>query len=120
MDNVWNNTSDSLNRKIVDQSPQFVVKKRKDLCCIFCETSCGRVATSMNERGEKAQVFSLSKRFPRKDTALSSSGKESNNSVTVHCGNEMHADLNAAINIRNNCITRVQQSGKAAGNQPYG
>ena len=73
----------------------------------------------MNERGEKAQVFSLSKRFPRKDTALSSSGKESNNSVTVHCDNEMHADLNVAINIRNNCINRVRQSGKAAGNQPY-
>ena len=52
--------------------------------------------------------------------ALSTSGKESNNSVTVHCGNEMHADVNAAINIRNNCITRVRQSGKAAGNQPYG
>ena len=106
-------------KKTVDHAPQFVVKKRKDLCCIFCETSCGRVATSMNERGEKAQVFSLSKRFPRKDTALSSSGKESNNSVTVHCGNEIHADLNVAINIRDNCITRVRQSGKAAGNQPY-
>lgn len=74
----------------------------------------------MNERGEKAQVFSLSKRFPRKDTALSSSGKENNNSVTVHCGNEMHADLNVAINIRDNCINRVRKSGKAAGNQPYG
>ena len=74
----------------------------------------------MNERGEKTQVFSLSKRFSRKDTALSSSGKESNNSVTVHCGNEIHADLNVAINIRDNCITRVRQSGQAAGNQPYG
>ena len=52
--------------------------------------------------------------------ALSTSGKESNNSVTVHCGNEMHADVNAAINIRDNCITRVRQSGQAAGNQPYG
>ena len=73
----------------------------------------------MNERGEKTQVFSLSKRFSRKDTALSSSGKESNNSVTVHCGNEIHADLNVAINIRDNCINRVRKSGKAAGNQPY-
>ena len=32
----------------------------------------------------------------------------------------MHADVNAAINIRDNCITRVRQSGQAAGNQPYG
>ena len=60
------------------------------------------------------------KGFSRKDTALSTSGKESNNSVTVHCGNEMHADVNAAINIRDNCINRVRQSGKTAGNQPYG
>ena len=32
----------------------------------------------------------------------------------------MHADVNAAINIRDNYITRVQQSGQAAVNQPYG
>ena len=75
----------------------------------------------MNERGGKDQAFSTFKKgFSRKDTALSTSGKESNNSVTVHCGNEMHANVNAAINIRNNCITRVRQSGKAAGKQPYG
>ena len=60
------------------------------------------------------------KGFSRKDTALSTSGKESNNSVTVHCGNEIHADLNVAINIRDNCINQVRQSGKTAGNQPYG
>ena len=118
-DTVWKNTSNSLNRKIVDHAPQFVGKKRKDLCSIFCETNCGHVVTSMNERGGKAQVFSLSKRFPRKDMALSTSGNGSNYSVTVHCGKEMHADVNAAINIRNNCITRVRKSGKAAGNQPY-
>ena len=53
-DNVWKNHSNSLNRKIVDHVPQFVEKKRKDLCCIFCETSCGHEATSMNERGGKA------------------------------------------------------------------
>ena len=35
-----------------------------------------------------------------------------------HCGNEMHADVNAAINIRDNYITRVLQSGQAA--VPYG
>lgn len=74
----------------------------------------------MNKRGGKAQVFSLSKRFPRKDTALSTSGNESNYSFTVHRDNEMHADVNATINIRDNCITRVKQSGQAAGNQPYG
>ena len=30
----------------------------------------------------------------------------------------MHADVNAAINIRDNYITRIQQSGQAAVNQP--
>ena len=69
---------------------------------------------------EKLRFFHFQKGFSRKDTALSTSGKESNNSVTVHCGNEIHADVNAAINIRDNCITRVRQSGQAAGNQPYG
>ena len=37
-----------------------------------------------------------------------------------HCGSRMHADTNAAINIRDNYITRVMQSGQAAVNQPYG
>ena len=37
-----------------------------------------------------------------------------------HCGSRMHADTNAAINIRDNYITRVIQSGQAAVNQPYG
>ena len=37
-----------------------------------------------------------------------------------HCGSRMHADTNAAINIRDNYITRVQKSGQAAVNQPYG
>ena len=32
----------------------------------------------------------------------------------------MHADVNAAINIRDNYITQVPQSGQAAVNQPYG
>ncbi len=32
----------------------------------------------------------------------------------------MHADTNAAINIRDNYITRIMQSGQAAVNQPYG
>ena len=68
---------------------------------------------------EKPRSFHFQKDFSRKDTALSTSGKESNNSVTVHCGNEIHADLNVAINIRDNCINRVRKSGKAAGNQPY-
>ena len=44
--------------------------------------------------------------------ALSTSGKESNNSVTVHCGNEIHADLNVAINIRDNCITGSGNPGR--------
>ena len=68
---------------------------------------------------EKLRFFHFQKGFSRKDMALSTSGKESNNSVTVHCGNEIHADLNVAINIRDNCINRVRKSGKAAGNQPY-
>ena len=37
-----------------------------------------------------------------------------------HCGNTMHSDVNAAINIRDNYITRAQKSGQAAVNQPYG
>ena len=37
-----------------------------------------------------------------------------------HCGSSMHADVNASINIRDNYITRVMQSGQAAVNQPYG
>ena len=68
---------------------------------------------------EKLRFFHFQKGFSRKDMALSTSGKERNNSVTVHCGNEIHADLNVAINIRDNCINRVRKSGKAAGNQPY-
>ena len=37
-----------------------------------------------------------------------------------HCGNNMHADVNAAINIRDSYITRVKKSGQVAVNQPYG
>ena len=37
-----------------------------------------------------------------------------------HCGSSMHADTNAAINIRDNYITRAQKFGQAAVNQPYG
>ena len=46
--------SNSLNRKkTVDHAPQLAGKRRKDLCCIFCETSCGHVATSKKVFPEK-------------------------------------------------------------------
>ena len=46
--------------------------------------------------------------------------RKGNRYVCRHCGSRMHADTNAAINIRDSYITRVMQSGQAAVNQPYG
>ncbi len=51
---------------------------------------------------------------------IDKASRKGNRYVCRHCGNSMHADVNAAINIRDNYITRVQQSGQAAVNQPYG
>ena len=45
---------------------------------------------------------------------------EGNRYICRHCGNNMHADTNAAINIRDNYITLVQKHGQAAVNQPHG
>ena len=53
-------------------------------------------------------------------TTIDKASRKGNRYVCRHCGNSMHADENAAINIRDNYITRVQQSGQAAVNQPYG
>ena len=51
---------------------------------------------------------------------IDKASRKGNRYVCRHCGNEMHADVNAAINIRDNYITRIEQSGQAAVNQPYG
>ena len=51
---------------------------------------------------------------------IDKASRKGNRYVCRHCGNSMHADVNAAINIRDNYITRVEQSGQAAVNQPYG
>ena len=51
---------------------------------------------------------------------IDKASRKGNRYVCRHCGNSMHADKNAAINIRDNYITRVEQSGQAAVNQPYG
>ncbi|MBO8443206.1 MAG: transposase [Spirochaetes bacterium] len=51
---------------------------------------------------------------------IDKTSRKGNRYVCRKCGNTMHADVNAAINIRDNYITRVQQSGQAAVNQPYG
>ncbi len=51
---------------------------------------------------------------------IDKASRKGNRYVCRHCGNEMHADVNAAINIRDNYITQVPQSGQAAVNQPYG
>ena len=51
---------------------------------------------------------------------IDKASRKGNRYVCRHCGNSMHADVNAAINIRDNYITRVGQSGQAAVNQPYG
>ena len=49
---------------------------------------------------------------------IDKASRKGNRYVCRHCGNNMHADVNAAINIRDNYITRVMQSGQAAVNQP--
>ena len=51
---------------------------------------------------------------------IDKASRKGNRYVCRHCGNSMHADVNAAINIRDNYITRIEQSGQAAVNQPYG
>ena len=51
---------------------------------------------------------------------IDKASRKGNRYVCRHCGNTIHSDVNAAINIRDNCITRVQKSGQAAVNQPYG
>ena len=51
---------------------------------------------------------------------IDKASRKGNRYTCRHCGNNMHVDTNAAINIRNNYITRVQKSGQAAVNQPYG
>ena len=51
---------------------------------------------------------------------IDKASRKGNRYTCRHCGSSMHADVNAAINIRDNYITRVMQSGQAAVNQPYG
>ena len=51
---------------------------------------------------------------------IDKASRKGNRYVCRHCGNNMHADVNGAINIRDNYITRVKKSGQAAVNQPYG
>ncbi len=51
---------------------------------------------------------------------IDKASRKGNRYTCRHCGSIMHADVNAAINIRDNYITRIQQSGQAAVNQPYG
>ena len=51
---------------------------------------------------------------------IDKASRNGNRYTCRHCGSIMHADVNAAINIRDNYITRVMQSGQAAVNQPYG
>ena len=51
---------------------------------------------------------------------IDKASRKGNRYVCRHCGSRMHADTNAAINIRNNYITRVMKPGQAAVNQPYG
>ena len=49
---------------------------------------------------------------------IDKASRKGNRYTCRHCGSSMHADTNAAINIRDNYITRVMQSGQAAVNQP--
>ncbi len=51
---------------------------------------------------------------------IDKSSRKGNQYVCVHCGNRMHADHNAAVNIRDNYITCLQKGRQAAVNQPYG
>ena len=49
---------------------------------------------------------------------IDKASRKGNRYTCRHCGNNMHADTNAAINIRDKYITRVMHSGQAAVNQP--
>ena len=51
---------------------------------------------------------------------IDKASRKGNRYTCRHCGSSMHADVNAAINIRDNYITRVMKPGQAAVNQPYG
>ena len=51
---------------------------------------------------------------------IDKASRKGNRYVCRHCGNSMHADVNAAINIRDSYITQTSKSGQAAVNQPYG
>ena len=51
---------------------------------------------------------------------IDKASRNGNRYVCRHCGSRMHADTNAAINIRDNYITRAQKPRQAAVNQPYG
>ena len=51
---------------------------------------------------------------------IDKASRNGNRYACRHCGSKMHADTNAAINIRDNYIAQIQQSGQAAVNQPYG
>ena len=51
---------------------------------------------------------------------IDKASRNGNRYACRHCGSRMHADENAAINIRENYIAQIQQSGQAAVNQPYG
>ncbi len=52
--------------------------------------------------------------------AIDKASRNGNRYTCRHCGSSMHADTNAAINIRDNYITRALKLGQAAINQPYG
>ena len=51
---------------------------------------------------------------------IDKASRKGNRYICRHCGSRMHADTNAAINIRDNYITRALKPGQAAVNQPYG
>ena len=51
---------------------------------------------------------------------IDKASRKGNRYTCRHCGSRMHADTNAAINIRDNYITRALKPGQAAVNQPYG
>ena len=51
---------------------------------------------------------------------IDKTSRKGNRYVCRHCGSNMHADTNAAINIRDSYITQTSKSGQAAVNQPYG
>ena len=48
---------------------------------------------------------------------IDKASRKGNRYICRHCGNRMHADVNAAINIRDSYITRAQKPGQAAVNQ---